>query len=66
MKKLISAAAAMAMAASMVGSAVPFVTGAADTAGLSLEIFTNRDGKTKASTLFPYTTLFRSIGRAHV
>jgi hypothetical protein len=37
MKKLISAAASIAMAASMVGSAVPFVTGAADTTkGLEL------------------------------
>ncbi len=51
MKKLISAAAAMAMAASMVGSAVPFATGAADAEkGLYFDVFTNRDGKTKAST----------------
>ncbi len=51
MKKLISAAAAMAMAASMVSSAVPFATGAADAdKGLYFDIITNRDGKTKAST----------------
>ena len=51
MKKLISAAAAMAMAASMVGSAVPFATGAADAEkGLYFDVVTNRDGKTKAST----------------
>jgi hypothetical protein len=48
MKKLISAAASIAMAASMVGSAVPFVTGAADTTK-GLELRTLNDAPTTIS-----------------
>ena len=45
MKKLISAAAALAMAASMVGSAVPFATGAADAKkAFELRPYLNTDG----------------------
>ena len=52
MKKLISAAASLAMAASMVGSAVPFATGAAD-ASKSLEIraFEDTAGKAVSTTI---------------
>ena len=52
MKKLISAAASLAMAASMVGSAVPFATGAAD-ASKTLEIraFEDTAGKAVSTTI---------------
>ena len=46
MKKLISAAASLAMAASMVGSAVPFITGAADSSkALEIRAFKDVNGK---------------------
>ncbi|MDO4864455.1 MAG: hypothetical protein Q4A05_09825, partial [Ruminococcus sp.] len=52
MKKLISAAASLAMAASMVSSAVPFVTGAADSSkGFELRTFLDVDGKEVSSTI---------------
>ena len=52
MKKLISAASAMAMAASMVGAAVPFATGAADsTKGVELRAYLNKDGSTPSTTI---------------
>jgi len=52
MKKLISAAASLAMAASMVSSAVPFATGAADaTKGFELRTFLDVNGKEVSSTI---------------
>ncbi len=52
MKKLISAASALAMAASMVGAAVPFATGAADASkGFELKLFENPDGTVPSSTI---------------
>ncbi|MCM1528380.1 MAG: hypothetical protein NC093_00090 [Alistipes sp.] len=52
MKKLISAASALAMAASMVGAAVPFATGAADASkALELRVFANPDGTTPSTTI---------------
>ena len=52
MKKLISAASALAMAASMVGAAVPFATGAADASkGFELRVFENPDGTTPSTTI---------------
>ena len=46
MKKLISAAASLAMAASMVSSAVPFITGAADASkGFELRAYVDKNGK---------------------
>ncbi len=52
MKKLISAAASLAMAASMVSSAVPFMTGAADaTKGFELRTYLDKDGKEVSSTV---------------
>lgn len=51
MKKLISAAASLAMAASMVSSAVPFMTGAADSKGLELRTYLDADGKEVSSEI---------------
>lgn len=52
MKKLISAAASLAMAASMVSSAVPFVTGAADSSkGFELRTYLDVNGKEVSSTI---------------
>ena len=52
MKKLISAAASLAMAASMVSSAVPFVTGAADSSkSFELRTFLDVNGKEVSSTV---------------
>ena len=52
MKKLISAASALTMAASMVGTAVPFATGAADsTKGFELRAFENRAGEAVSTTI---------------
>ncbi|MDE5854036.1 MAG: dockerin type I repeat-containing protein [Ruminococcus sp.] len=52
MKKLISAASALTMAASMVGAAVPFATGAADsTKGFELRAFENRAGEAVSTTI---------------
>ena len=52
MKKLISAAASLAMAASMVSSAVPFVTGAADsTKGFELRPYLDVNGKEVSTTV---------------
>ena len=52
MKKLISAASALAMAASMVGTAVPFATGAADsTKGFELRAFESRAGEAVSTTI---------------
>ncbi|MDE7363606.1 MAG: hypothetical protein K2N27_01770 [Ruminococcus sp.] len=46
MKKLISAASSLVMAASMIGSAVPFATGAADaTKGFELKVFPTKAGE---------------------
>ena len=52
MKKLISAASALAMAASMVGAAVSFTTGAADASkGFELKAFTNKAGEAVKTTI---------------
>ena len=52
MKKLISAAASLAMAASMVGSAVPFITGAADSSkALEIRAFKDVNGKEVSTTI---------------
>lgn len=52
MKKLISAAASLAMAASMVSSAVPFVTGAADSSkGFELRTYLDVNGQEVSSTV---------------
>ncbi|MCM1132211.1 MAG: hypothetical protein NC340_01945 [Ruminococcus flavefaciens] len=52
MKKLISAASALAMAASMVGAAVPFATGAADASkGFELRAFKNKAGEAVSTTI---------------
>ncbi len=52
MKKLISAASALLMAASMVGTAVPFATGAADASkGFELKAFTNKAGEAVNTTI---------------
>lgn len=52
MKKLISAASALAMAASMATAAVPFATGAADsTKGFELRAFENRAGEAVSTTI---------------
>ena len=51
MKKLISAAASLAMAASMVSSAVPFMTGAADSKGLELRTYLDANGKEVSSEI---------------
>ncbi len=52
MKKLISAASALAMAASMVGAAVPFATGAADSSkGIELRPYLNKDGSAASTTI---------------
>lgn len=52
MKKLISAASALAMAASMVGAAIPFATSAADaTKGFELRAFANKAGENVSTTI---------------
>lgn len=52
MKKLISAAASLAMAASMVSSAVPFITGAADASkGFELRAYVDKNGKEVSTTV---------------
>ena len=52
MKKLISAAASLAMAASMVSSAVPFATGAADSSkSFELRTYLDVNGKEVSSTI---------------
>ena len=51
MKKLISAAASLAMAASMVSSAVPFMTGAADSKGFALRTYLDVNGKEVSTTI---------------
>jgi hypothetical protein len=52
MKKLISAVSSLAMAATMVGAAVPFATGAADaSATLEVRPFVNKDGSAVSTTI---------------
>ena len=52
MKKLVSAAASLALAASMVGSAVPFATGAADSSKtLEIRAFEDTAGKAVSTTI---------------
>ncbi len=52
MKKLISAASALAMAASMAGAVIPFTTGAADaTKGFELRAFTNKAGEVVSTNI---------------
>lgn len=52
MKKLISAVSSLAMAATMVGAAVPFATGAADaSATLEIRPFVNKDGSAVSTTI---------------